>query len=477
MIKDLAAGAGLALIVSASLSAQQAPPAIVDARIATAMQGQFAPPLCPMTKDGRLTNLERALRTAAEEQRPERRNRALADAHRLVMEAMAASPNNGASWYFLGRYHLTLGDMAGMDSAWTRAEQMLPDCDVDITTYRQNAWATLTNAGIEFQNAGQTDSAKAVYKAAGYAYRGLPHAFMNLGVLYANEGKNDSSAIFFERAVTATEGDTTQIEERSALLLNLGTIYQRLGEHRKALNVFGEYSRMNPEDDNVLRQLSASYRSLDMVDSAEAVEAKLLEALAAMNLDDLDGQDLLAVGIGLFNAGQYDRAAEVFRRGTILNPYDRDALYNLANAYLALENGEQLLSAALRLREIEPMNEDILRLHGQALRFIGGRDSEMIQVAETLVGLPVNVEVARVSYTSTEGRISGYVGGRDARTPQDRPIPPAPLSLIFEFVDIQGNVIGSTTLEVPALTAEQQMDFNISAPVNRNVAGWRYRKA
>lgn len=477
MIKYLAAGAGLALVFSATLSAQQAPPAIVDARIASAMQGQFAPPLCPMTKDSRLNNLERALRTVAEEQRPDRRERAFADAHRLAMEAMAAAPNNGASWYFLGRYHLALGDMAGMDSAWTRAEQMLPDCDVDITTYRQNAWAALTNAGIEFQNAGQTDSAKVIYKAAAHAYRGLPHAFMNLGVLYANEGKNDSSAIFFEQAVKATEGDSTQIEERTALLLNLGTIYQRMGEHRKAVNIFGEYSRMNPDDDNVLRQLSASYRSLDMVDSAEAIEARLLEALAAMNLDDLDGQDLLAVGIGLFNAEQYDRAAEVFRRAVILNPYDRDALYNLANAYLALENGEQLLSAALQLREIEPMNEDVLRLHGQALRFIGGRDSEMIQVAETLVGLPVNVDVARVSYTSTEGRISGSVGGRDARTPQDRAIPPAALSLIFEFVDIQGNVIGTATLEVPALTAEQEMDFNISAPVNRSVAGWRYRKA
>lgn len=474
MIKSFATGAGLALVLVSPAFAQQ--PAVVDARVASAMVGQFAPPLCPMRKDSRLSNIERALKSYAEERDPARRERALGDADRLVREAIAADPSNGATWYFLGRFHLALGDMAGMDSAWVKAEPMLPDCDVDMTTYRQNAWATLTNAGIEFQNAGQEDSAKVVYLAATRAYRGLPHAFMNLGVLYANAGNNDSASTYFAAAVASTEGDSTLVEERSALLLNLGTIYQRMGNHRGAVNTFGEYMRGNPDDDNVLRQLSVSYRALNMVDSAEAVETKLLGALSEMNLDDLDGQDLLAVGVGLFQAEQYSRAADVFRRAVVLNPYDRDALYNLANSYLALEDGPQLLGAAEQLRAIEPMNEDVLRLQGQALRLIGGRDDEMIAVAETLVGLPVSVDVSRVSYTATEGRIAGTILGRAALTPEGRPIAPAGLTLVFEFVDIQGNVIGTSSVEVPALTEGQEHALSLTAPVARSVSGWRYRK-
>jgi tetratricopeptide (TPR) repeat protein len=474
MMKSIATGAGLALVLVVPAFAQQ--PTVIDARVAASMVGQFAPPLCPMRKDSRLSNIERALKSYAEERDPTRRDRALADADRLLREAIAADPDNGATWYYLGRFHLARGDMAGLDSAWTRAEAALPDCDVDMTTYRQSAWATLTNAGIEFQNAGQEDSAKVAYLGATRAYGGLPHAFMNLGVLYANAGSNDSAATYFAAAVRSTEGDSTLIEERSALLLNLGTIYQRMGAHRDAVNTFGEYVRGNPDDDNVLRQLSVSYRALDMVDSAEAVEGKLLAALSEMNLDDLDGQDLLAVGVGLFQAEQYTRAADVFRRAVVLNPYDRDALYNLANSYLALEDGPQLLTASEQLRSMEPMNEDILRLQGQALRLIGGRDDEMIQVAETLVGLPVSVEVTRVSYTATEGRIAGALVGRGALTPGGQPIPPAPFTLLFEFLDIQGNVIGTGTVEVPALTEGQEQPLALATPVSRGVAGWRYRK-
>lgn len=474
MIKSFATGAVLALVLAAPASAQQ--PTVVDARVAASLVGQFAQPFCPMRKDSRLNNVERALKSYAEEREPARRDRALADADRLVREALAADPANGAAWYFLGRYHLARGDMVGMDSAWTRALESLPDCDVDMTTYRQNAWATLTNAGIEFQNAGQEDSAKVAYLGATRAYVGLPHAFMNLGVLYANAGSNDSAATYFAAAVRATEGDSTLVEERSALLLNLGTIYQRMGSHREAVNTFGEYVRANPDDDNVLRQLSISYRALDMVDSAEVVEGKLLTALSEMNLDDLDGQDLLAVGVGLFQAEQYARAADIFRRAVVLNPYDRDALYNLANSYLALEDGPQLLSASEQLRAMEPMSEDILRMQGQALRLIGGRDDEMIAVAETLVALPVSVEVSRVSYTATEGRIAGTLLGRGALTAAGRPIPPAALTLVFEFLDIQGNVVGTGTVEVPALTEGQEQPLALTAPVSRGVAGWRYRK-
>lgn len=473
MIKSFAAGAGLVLVLAVPALAQQP---VVDARVAESQRGQFAPPLCTLRKDSRLNNVERGLKAYAEEQAPDRRERGLNDARSNLAQAMTADAGNGAAWYYLGRYHLALGDMAGMDSAWTRAVTMLPDCDVDITTYRQNAWATLTNAGIEFQNAGNLDSAKVLYARANLAFQGLPHAFMNMGVIYANEDRNDSAAVYFAQAVRATEGDTTMVEERKALLLNLATIYQRLEQHRDALNTFGAYLQMVPDDGNVSRQVAASYRRLDMVDSAAAIDARLLAELNQMDMAELDEQELLELGAGLYDAGQFAQAAEALGRLVARNPYHREALLRLANARMSLNDGAGLLTTVLLIREIEPMNEEILRLHGQTLREMGGRDDELTAVIEALVGLPVSVDVAEVTYTGNEGRIRINVTGRTPLKPDGTPIPAAPLNLVFEFITAQGAVVGSGTVAVPALAPGQSQEFTVTAPVTREVAGWRYRQ-
>lgn len=474
MIRTSFAGLGLALFLAGPAQGQQA--VIVDARVAATQSERFVIPLCPMSMDARLTSIQRSLRSGVEERNPDRKARGMADAYRVLSEVLSANPGNGPALYYLGRFHLIHGDLAGMDSAWTKAELLLPDCEPDMTSYRQNAWAVLTNAGIEKQNAEDLDSAKVLYRRANHAFRLLPHAFMNLGVIYANESANDSAAVYFEKAVSATEGDSTMVEERKALLLNLGAINQRLGNYRAAVNAFGIYARENPEDTEVLRHMASSYRSLEMPDSAAALEARLLQSLSAMDLDNLDANDLLAVGVGFFEAQTYDRAADAFRRVVAQNPYDRDGLYNLANTYLAMENWEQLASTAEALRGFEPMNEDVLKLHGQALRELRRPQADVMRVAEELVGLPFNVEITRVSYTAAEARVVGAAVGREALNPAGRPIPPAPVTLTFEFLDILGNVIGTAEAAVPALTPAQTSNLNVAAPVTQRVAGWRYKR-
>lgn len=474
MIKHLGAGLGLALLLAAPLSAQV--PDVVDARVAASQGERFVIPLCPMSMDSKLSTAQRGLKAAIEEKAADKKAKGMADAIKALQEALAANPANGAAHYYLGRYHLIRGDLAGMDSAWTKAEALLPDCEPDMTSYRQNAWGVLTNAGIEKQNAEDLDSAKVLYRRANHAFRGLPHAFMNLGVIYANESANDSAAVYFRLAVDATVDDSTMVEERKALLLNLGAIQQRRGNFREAVNAFGIYAKENPDDSEVLRHLAGSYRSLEMPDSAAAVEAKLLLALSSMDLDQLDGSDLLAIGVGFFNVEQYDRAADAFRRVVGQNPYDRDGLYNLANTYLALEDWERLAATAETLRGFEPMSEDVLKLHGQALRELKKPDAEVMAVAEQLVGLPFSVEITRVSYTAEEARVQAVATGREALTPAGRPIPPAPVTLKFEFLDILGNVVGTATNAVPALPVGQTHNISLAAPVSQRVAGWRYAR-
>ncbi|MDZ4675069.1 MAG: tetratricopeptide repeat protein [Gemmatimonadota bacterium] len=474
MIKQLGTGLGLVLVLVAPLAAQQG--SVVDARVAASQAERFVIPLCPLSMDSKLSTAQKGLRAGVEEKSADKKARGMADAIKALTEALTANPASGGALYYLGRYHLLLGDVVGMDSAWTKAEPLLPDCEPDMTSYRQNVWGILTNAGIEKQNAEDLDSAKVFYHRANHAFGALPHAFMNLGVIYANENNNDSAAVYFEKAVAATVDDSTMIEERKALLLNLGAIQQRRNNFREAVNTFGIYARENPEDSEVLRHLAGSYRSLNMPDSAAVIEAKLLESLSVMDLDQLDGSDLLAIGVGFFNVQQYERAADAFRRVVAQNPYDRDGLYNLANSYLALEDWERLAATSEALRVFEPMSEDVLKLHGQALRELKRPDAEVMAVAESLVGLPFNVEITRVSYTAEEARVSATATGREALTPAGRAIPPAPVILKFEFLDILGNVVGTAESAVHALPVGQTHQISLAAPVSQRVAGWRYSK-
>ena len=448
---------------------------VVDQRVAGGQPEQFTIPLCNMKLDSKLSNVQRLIKSGIEEKAPDKRQKALSDARNTISGVLQSDPTSGAAWYYLGRYHLILGDMVGLDSAWNKALEILPDCEPDMLTYRQNAWAILANAAIEKQGAGDVDSAMVLFHRANFAFRGLPHVYMNMGVVFANQAANDSAAVYFAKAAEVAKGDTTLVQDRDAALLNLAAIYNRLGNHRGAINALGDYMITNPGDNDALRQLAVSYRELGMADSAEVLEGKLLTALSEMNLDDLDANDLVAVGVGFFNANKFDRAADAFRRATALNPFDRDALYNLANAYLAMKSGPQLESTGQQLVAMEPLSEDALRLFLQGIREQANREADLIRGAEKLISMPVSLDVQRVSYTASEGRVAGLVTGRDAVKPDNSPIPPAPITIVFEFVDIQGSVAGSHEVQIPALKGGETHSISFAAPISQGVAGWRYR--
>lgn len=465
--------AGILLGSASQLLAQDL--RVVDQRVADGQPEQFTIPLCNMRLDSKLSNVQKLIKSGVEEKNADKRQKALGDAHGAIMGILQSDQSAGAAWYYLGRYHLILGDMMGMDSAWNKALEILPDCEPDMTTYRQNAWAILANAAIEKQGAGDVDSAMVLYHRANFAFRGLPHVYMNLGVVFANQAANDSAAFYFAKAAEVAKGDSTLTQDRDAALLNLAAIYNRLGNHRGAVNALGDYMITNPGDNDALRQLAVSYRELGMTDSADALEAKLVTALSEMNLDDLDANDLVAVGVGFFNANKFDRAADAFRRATALNPFDRDALYNLANAYLALKDGTNLEATGQRLVDMEPLSDDALRLFLQGLREQGSREADLIRGAEKLIAMPVSVEIQRVSYTASEGRVAGLVTGRDAVKPDNSPIAPAPITIVFEFMDIQGSVAGSAEIQIPALKGSETHSISFVAPISQGVAGWRYR--
>ena len=227
----------------------------INQRLAQGQPAKFVQGLCPLRLGNKkLEGGYNSLKKAYDAKTPAERASLLTDARQNLVAAITTEGQgtNGASWYYLARTALMRGDPIEADTAFTKALELVPNCELDISTHRQNSWAVLGKAGIEAQQAGQSDTALALFYDANYLFRGLPHVYSNIGVIYANTGKNDSAAAYFEKALAIAEADSGLVEERNGAAQNLALMQIRAEQFPAAIKTlqksrrwFGEEIRNN----------------------------------------------------------------------------------------------------------------------------------------------------------------------------------------------------------------------------------------
>jgi tetratricopeptide (TPR) repeat protein len=468
-----AAGTVLALTVMAAGSAAAQGRAT---RLVADSAAKFQIAFCNLKMAGKVGDGQKALKNGLEDKDPAKRAAALDQAVKILTTEVTTGQQgaSGAAWYYLGRSYLAQGDVVGADSALAKAEKFQPDCEIDISTYRQNAWAVLANAGIEKLRAGDSDSALVLFGQANTLFQDLPHVYENVGVIYANQGQHDSAAAYFGKAAAVAEADTALTENRNSATLNYAMTLQRLEKHPEAIIALTKYLGWNPGDTDARKSLSWSYRQSGQVAKADSIDNAMVSEFATMNYDSLSAGDLMAVGVSMFNAQKFKEAADVFEKLKAKNPWSRDAVYNLANAYLALKDWPKLIEAGKQLQQIEPMNEDSYRLTGQAYRELKQQDS-LLREAESLVGLPIAVEVTTFAMGSTASRVEATATGRKATDAAGKDLKPVPVTLTFEFLDDSGKVLGTQEVNVPALEpgATHAIKVEGRAP---GITAWRYKR-
>jgi Flp pilus assembly protein TadD len=148
------------------------------------------------------------------------------------------------------------------------------------------------------------------------------------------------------------------------------------------------------------------------------------------------------------------------------NPYHRNALSELANAYLATKDTAGALAMAQRLSALDPLNKATLRLLGQAWDLRGRGDSA--QKYSTLSdNLAVEFTVASLVVDSSVATVAGVASNPGGS-------PSAPVRITFEFLDAGGAVQGSQTVEIPVLPPGGNQEFAARSS-GRGIIGWRYR--
>jgi tetratricopeptide (TPR) repeat protein len=240
--------------------------------------------------------------------------------------------------------------------------------------------------------------------------------------------------------------------------------------------VLEKYLNWAPQDVEVKRALATSYRATGQNDKAAAIEKEVGAAPPGAGGAAAAGASASAMNsaIALYNAKKYDEAAAAFEKVVATEPYNRDALFGLANSYIGLKNGPKLAEAAARLVEIEPMNAEVVRMLANGQR-MAKKETQANKTAIQVLSMPVSVSVTQFAPTAAGASITATATGREAQTAQGKPVTAKPVTLIFEFLDAKGTVVANNEVRVPALKPEQAHPIQVQAQ-GAGIAAWRYKK-
>ena len=483
-MKAMIAPAVLLLLPLAATTTEAQQQRVLSQRVAKSMPSAYRAPDCGL-KSGhfKVSSGATYLKTGIEADVPENQVRALDSGEKVLLEAMQQNNQgtNPAAWYYLGRIYLQRGDIYGADSALTRAEKLAPNCAKEIDGYRQNAWVALIKGGNGFEEQKNLDSALALYSQAGTIFRKSPIPYYQAAAVYNEQGKTDSAAAASGRAVAAGANatDTTEKKIRDRSAFNQGAILLNAQKHAEAAAAFERYLGWVPNDVEAKRGLAAAYRGLGQADKAQALEQQIVAAGGTAGGGAAGGggagsADLMNVGVNLYNDKKYAEAAEAFAKVAETEPHNRDALFNLANTYLALKDGAKLLATAQRLSALEPLSENSLKLVGEGYKQSGNVD-EAVKIAEQVLALPIDVRVTDFSAAQGGATLTGTATGREAQTAAGKPIPPAPITITVEFLDAKGTAVGSQDVQIPALAAGKTHEIKAAAQ-GAGIAAWRYKR-
>ena len=268
---------------------------------------------------------------------------------------------------------------------------------------------------------------------------------------FARDSSTRAKAVADKRATLAARAGAVSTDSAAAA-----------GVYDPVIKSFRSYLEAYPDATDAVAGLANLYYQSGRV--AEATPA--FEAIYPPS-KTTDPDLLVDAGRGAIRGNAQAAGAALVERALTKRPYNRDALVDLGNAYQALRDSARLLPVAQRLKGIDPLNRTTLRLLAAGWDLKGRRDSA--QKYQDLASGGQGVEVA---ISSLDADSSGYTLRGVATNSGSTPAPIQRLT--FEFLDANGNVQVTQSVEIPQLAPQGSRDIQIRVPGTALVA-WRYR--
>jgi len=253
-------------------------------------------------------------------------------------------------------------------------------------------------------------------------------------------------------------------DKRAALAARTGAVAAdssaAAGVYDPVIRSFRSYLEAYPDATDAVAGLANLYYQSGRI-------AEATPAFDAMYSKTADPDLLIDAGRGAIRGNTQAAGAALIERGLAKRPYNRDALVDLGNVYLALRDSARLLPVAQKLKGIDPLNRATLRLVAAGWDLKGRRDS-----AQKYQDLASGGQAVEIVITSLDADSSGYTLRGSATNSGSTPAPVQRLT--FEFLDANGNVQVSQSIEIAPLPPQGSHDIEIRVPGTAIIA-WRYR--
>lgn len=164
-----------------------------------------------------------------------------------------------------------------------------------------------------------------------------PEKLNNQAILLASDGDYTGAIACFKRAIL--------IEKQNELLwFNLGLTYRDCGDFKNAIDCLKKARQISPENEDTISALVEIHIELNLFEEAQQY------ALEGLKINECNANLWNLLGITFFKLEDYTNAADNFELALTLNPYFKDALYNLRDTYSELGNkaGEKECNARLK---------------------------------------------------------------------------------------------------------------------------------
>ena len=407
-----------------------------------------------------------------------------------------------------------------IDSLFKVVEASKPGCSYYTAYWRggQQAYLDMVNNAIAALNADKLDSAQYYATMANTLYSGSPYGSMVLGNIANKKNNNDEAIKRWREAATSAASDTVYRDVQRQVLGNIASVYMatarddktpkdaRAEAAKKAAEVYNELLAVPGTSGSIATGARQNLQQALLITGDTGSVTKSYSDMLA-NPTNYDYQALLTSAVAAVRANRNADAAKLFENVLVLNPYNRDALFNLAVTHLNMSQYDKVAPLVTRLVAVDPGNPENYLLAARAY----------VELAKTRKGpanaatndttltwfnrsqkLPVDVTFTEFSPGDKQLEIAGTVldrrdkaaqaeqGGttqtRSAATraaaakkaaPAGPAMAPKAVTLKFEALDKSGAVLGSQSVTTEPLQPGKSAPFRVKIDA-ANAMAYRY---
>jgi tetratricopeptide (TPR) repeat protein len=384
--------------------------------------------------------------------------------------AVAEDPTNPLAHRLAGFAALGLEDYQAAGQHFDRAQELRPIYEIELAPVREQAYIDLYQAASPYLQSGDFTQAVGFLEGANAVYPDRPEALITLAQIHGQERNHDLAIQRIDEAIAFFQSDRMEDvdletaaawqEQADGLPLMRAQVLADAGRYEEAAVSYRQMVEADPSNIALTQDLAAIL--MQMGNEAEALA--VYEALLAR--PSLSAQDYYRIGVGFYQASDYERAADAFGESAEMSRMDRDAIEMWARS-LQLDSAYAAVPpVAERWLELDPASQIAITVLAQAVNATGdaARAGEIIRGVDAL---PVTVNDLQMRRFEGGAEVTGSVSNLTAEQGSR-------VTLEFTFYGPSGERLGTARQEVPIRAPGMSEVFQVDFSSEQPVAGYGY---